>query len=216
VFIHNFVHDNNNPNVPSAGSAAAGPVGTGMADAGGRNDTVMDNRFENNNAWGVIFVPYPDSGKPCTGGTLNSPLLGKHSCLYDDYGDALLNNTFTNNGAYGNPTNGDFEQQSFETHPTSCFSGNTDTSGSLNTEAANLEAMYPSCTGQNVPLNFNTPFLNEVLCDSTINLPPFGCQPGDKYPHATHIVMHPLPKGLKTMPNPCAGVPKNPWCVRKA
>ena len=29
--------------------------------------------------------------------------------------------------------------------------------------------------------------------------------------------MHPLPKGLKTMPNPCAGVPANPWCpVRQA
>jgi hypothetical protein len=216
VFMHNFVHDNNNPNVPSAGSAAAGPVGTGLADAGGRNDTVMDNRFVNNNAWGVIFVPYPDNGPPCTGGTRNSPLLGKGTCLYDDYGDALLNNTFTNNGGFGNPTNGDFEQQSFETHPTSCFSGNTDTAGSLNADAANLETMYPSCTGQNVPLNFNTPFLNEVLCDSTISLPPFGCQPGDKYPRATHIVMHPLPKGLKTMPNPCEGVPKNPWCVRKA
>jgi len=25
--------------------------------------------------------------------------------------------------------------------------------------------------------------------------------------------MHPLPtKQLKSMPNPCAGVPKNPWC----
>ena len=31
VFMHNYVHDNNNPNVPSAGAAAAGPVGTGMS-----------------------------------------------------------------------------------------------------------------------------------------------------------------------------------------
>ncbi len=61
VFIHNYVHDNNNPNVPAKGSAAAGPVGTGLSISGGRNDTVMDNRFENNGAWGVIFVPYPDS-----------------------------------------------------------------------------------------------------------------------------------------------------------
>ena len=32
VFMHNYVHDNNNANVPSAGSAAAGPVGTGNDD----------------------------------------------------------------------------------------------------------------------------------------------------------------------------------------
>ncbi len=40
-------------------SAAAGPVGTG-ASLEGRNDTVMDNQFINNNAWGVVFQPYPD------------------------------------------------------------------------------------------------------------------------------------------------------------
>ena len=27
--------------------------------------------------------------------------------------------------------------------------------------------------------------------------------------------MHPLPKHLATMPNPCAGVPANPWCRAK-
>src|SRR3954470_17962170 len=31
VFIHNYVHDNNNPQVPGRGSASAGPVGTGMS-----------------------------------------------------------------------------------------------------------------------------------------------------------------------------------------
>ena len=92
--MHNYVHDNNNPNVPQAGSAAAGPVGTGMSVSGGRNDTIMDNRFANNNAWGLILVPYPDNGPPCTGGTLNSPLLGPGSCLYDDWGNALINNKF--------------------------------------------------------------------------------------------------------------------------
>ena len=103
VFMHNYVHDNNNANVPSAGSAAAGPVGTGMTISGGRNDTVMDNRFVGNNAWGVALVSYPDNGPPCTGGTLNSPLLGQGSCLYDEWGDAILNNTFSHDGGYGNP-----------------------------------------------------------------------------------------------------------------
>src|SRR5581483_9439231 len=50
VFMHNNVHDNNNWQTPSAGSAAAGPVGTGMSVSGGRNDTIMDNVFANNGA----------------------------------------------------------------------------------------------------------------------------------------------------------------------
>src|SRR5450755_2678326 len=131
VFMDNDVHDNNNPTVPSAGAAAAGPVGTGMSVSGGRNDTIMGNRFVDNDAWGVIFATYPDSGKPCTGGTPNSPPLGKGSCLYDEWGDALVDNTFSDNGSYGNPTNGDFEQFNFESHPSDCFSGNVDTAGSL-------------------------------------------------------------------------------------
>jgi hypothetical protein len=212
VFMDNYVHDNNNPNVASAGAAAAGPVGTGMSISGGRNDTVMKNRFVNNKAWGVIIVNYPDSGKPCVGGTQNSPLLGKGSCLFDEWGDAVLDNSFSHDGGYGNPTNGEFEQLNFEQHPSDCFAGNTDTSGSLSPAAAQLEKSYPACTTAAVPPNLNIPFVDEVLCDSGLNVPPFGCQPGDHYPHRTRVILHPLPKGLKTMPNPCAGVPANPWC----
>ena len=68
--LHNYVHDNNNPNVPSAGSAAAGPVGTGMTISGGRNDTVLDNRSSTTarGAWRSL-VPVPrDAARPCTGG----------------------------------------------------------------------------------------------------------------------------------------------------
>jgi hypothetical protein len=214
--MHNFVHDNNNPNVPTAGLAGEGPVGTGMSVSGARNDTIMDNTFARNSAWGVIFVPFTDSGKPCTGGTLNSPVLGAGSCLYDEWGDALIRNKFIGNGTYGNPTNGDFEQLNLEKHPSDCFSANTDSSGKLNADAAKLESTYPTCTTTPVDPNANVPFLNEVLCDSGVKLTGFGCQPGDHYPRRTHITMHRLPKHLPTMPNPCEGVPANPWCVQTA
>jgi hypothetical protein len=215
VFMHNYVHDNNNPNVPAAGSAAAGPVGTGMSVSGGRNDTIMNNTFVNNNAWGVIFVPYLDSGAPCTGGTMN--ILGGGSCLFDEWGDALIGNTFGPNGAYGHPSNGDIGQSNFESgHPTNCYSGNTASAGStLSTDLVVLHTTHPSCDGSPATMgSSNQSFLTEVLCDSQVELSPGvpAVCPSGQYPRRTRVIMHALPSHLRTMPDPCAGVPANPWC----
>ncbi len=215
VFMHNYVHDNNNPNVPAAGSAAAGPVGTGMSVSGARNDTIMDNRFVNNNAWGVILVPYLDSGAPCTGGTLNA--LGKGSCLFDEWGDALIGNQFTNDGSYGHPSNGAWAQVDFQGgHATDCYSGNT--GNSVDADDTALEQASPACNGAAVAAgSSNSNFLNEVLCDSQVEVvsgTPASC-PSGPYPRVSKIVMHKLPTSqLKSMPNPCADVPSNPWCKK--
>jgi hypothetical protein len=219
VFIHNNIHDNNNPNVPAAGPAAAGPVGTGMSISGGRDDTIMDNRFADDDAWGLILVPYLDSGQPCTGGTLN--LLGAGSCLFDESGDAVVGNTFVHDGAYGHPTNGDFDEVNFESgHPTDCYRGNVAPGATLSAEDVALEQAAPSCDGTTAAANFTTTgaaFLTQVLCDSQVELVAgvSSCPAGITYPRATHVVMHPLPKHLATMPDPCAGVPGNPWCTRR-
>jgi hypothetical protein len=210
VFMHNYVHNNNNPNVPSAGLAASGPVGTGMSVSGGRNDTVIDNIFANNGAWGTIFVPFPDStGPPCKGGKMVQSV-----CLFDEWGDALLNNHFRNNGSFGNPTNGDFGAGNLEPNePTDCFHGNREVGGGAPTSSpSNAQQMYPKCNGKKVPADLNLQFLAEVACDSQVEFNGLGCLPTDNYPRRTKVVMHPLPKKLKTMPDPCAGVPKNPWC----
>jgi len=218
VFMHNFVHDNNNPNVPALGSAAAGPVGTGMSLSGARNDTVMDNVFEHNGAWGTIFVPYPDNGPPCTGGT-QTPA----ACLYDEYGDALVGNTYgKSNGFFGNPTNGDFGAVNLEPGPTDCFSGNTEEGGRpVTSSPPTLQLTYPTCDGSTVPPDANALFADEVVCDSqSVSLGPVTggtlCPPGSSYPRRTAVVMHALPRGLATMANPCAGVPANPWCPARA
>jgi hypothetical protein len=223
VFRGNYVHDNNNPNVPTAGSAAAGPVGTGMSISGGRNDTIEDNIFANNGAWGTIFVPYPDSGPPCTGGTGGT---SGAPCMYDEYGDALLDNSYRNNGFFGNPTNGDLGYVNTEAGPTDCFAGNTDADGDFTSAPASVEQSYPTCNGQTVPPSDSNPqsaqFLDEVACDSQINfngLVPVPCSPTDNYPRMTQINngLHPLPPAsqLPTMANACKGVPKNPWCTAK-
>jgi hypothetical protein len=217
VFANNYVHDNNNPNVPASGSAAAGPVGTGMSLSGARNDTIMNNRFVNNNAWGVILVPYPDSGPPCTGGTVDG--LGPGSCLFDEWGDHIVGNQFGNNGSFGHPSNGDFAEFNFQSgHPISCYSGNTRIGGgSLTADAAMLQQKYPVCNGSPGTAlgSSNLLFLTEALCDSQVSLvpgQPVLCPTG-AYPRRTKVVMHALPTSqLPTMPNVCGGVPADPWC----
>ncbi len=216
VFIHNYVHDNNDPNVPAAGEAAQGPVGTGVVIAGGRYDTVTDNTIVRNDAWGLILDPYIDKGLPCTGGTRNFVI--SNTCLFDDWGNAVVANKFKANGSYGHPTNGDLGYVSLEAgHPTNCFRANTEIGGGAikPATAARLQAKLPNCTGKLVPAGASDPRgLAEGICDSGLELipgQPPACPTGP-YPRRTHVVLHPLPNSLPTMPNPCAGVPANPWC----
>jgi hypothetical protein len=215
VVMDNYIHDNNNPNVPGAGAAGSVPVGTGLSISGGHNDTFMRNRIVRNNAWGVLIQIYPDSGPPCTGGTPNFPLLGHGSCLFDSWGIAIVGNSFRSNGGFGHPSNGDIATLNLESgHPTSCFSANTDTgAGGLTTSPANLEQTYPSCNGAPAPANTNPQLTTELLCGSEGSLLGVHVKcPTGPYPTRTRVVMHPLPKGLRSMPNPCQGVPANPWC----
>jgi hypothetical protein len=209
VFVHNYSHDNNNPNVPEAGNAAAGPIGTGMTLSGGRNDTVMDNTFADNGAWGFLMVPYPDSGTPslnqsCPGtGGVQEGSLG---CVYDPMNDALLHNTFSNDGYFGNPSNADFGQIVYNPgQPQNCFAGNVAPNGSA---PADLEQAQPTCGKITTTADTGGPLLDQVLCDTGFG----GCPAGATYPQPTGVVMHPLPARLPTMPDPCTGVPTNPWC----
>ena len=211
VFMHNSVHDNNDPNVPQAGSASAGPTGTGMTISGGSNDTVMDNTFSNNGAWGVLFVPYPDGNPPVLGqtcaGTGGKELAG-FGCVFDPKGNALLHNTFTHDAFFGNQSNADFGQIVINGGGArNCFAGNSDPAGSA---PANLEQGQPACDGAAAAIDTGNTLLGQVLCDTGFG----ACPPGSKYPQFTAVVMHPLPSKLPSMPNPCAGVPSNPWCPR--
>ncbi len=210
VFMHNYVHDNNNPNVPTSGYAGLGPTGTGMTVSGGRNDTIMNNVFENNGAWGILFVPFPDGDKPYPGvtcansGGFSNPLF--KGCIYNPEGDALLNNKFIHNGFFGNPTNGDYGQIVMNSGlPQNCFAGNVAPDGST---PANLEQVQAKCGIITKQANTGGALLGQVLCDTHF-LP---CASGSNYPTATQVVLHPLPSNLPTMPNPCKGVPNNPWC----
>jgi len=212
VFIHNNVHDNNDPNAPVGTSAATlAPVGTGMTVTGGRNDTIMDDTFSNNDAWGVLFIPYPDSNTPTHGqtcaGVQGSVIPGFESlgCIIEPMGDALVSNHFSNNASFGFPGNADYGMLVLTSGlPSNCFRDNTAPKGSA---PANLAQTYPTCGVTTT--SATTDLLASVACAAKV-LP---CPTGVSYPPSTGVVMHPLPAGLPTMPDPCSGVPANAWCA---
>lgn len=215
VFEHNLVEDNNDANAPIApgGYASAGPVGTGMTVSGGRNDTVMDNTFQGNDAWGILFVPFPDQDKPFKGvtcaGSGGHELTG-FGCIYDPEGDALVHNTFSDNGSWKNPDNGDYGQITLFGHePENCFAGNVAPDGSA---PSGLETAQPrsACGTTSKAPNTGGALLAQVECDTGFGT----CPAGTNYPKpsAAGVQLHPLPTNLPTMADPCKGVPANAWC----
>ena len=224
MFVHNDVHDNNNANVPSEGAASYGPAGTGMSLSGARNDIVADNRFVNNGAWGILLVPYPDTETPpavaipCRGGFPQFVITSVNltfRCYYDDYGNEIFGNTFTHDGFFGNPSNGDIGEISNQEATTNCFHANVDTSGALATTPASLQTVDGTCgqPGAGDTVNPLSTLAVQAICDTQL-LGACAGGPGMEYPRVKQVVMHPL-AAQPTMPNPCAGVPANPWCSSK-
>ena len=211
IFTSNFVHDNNNADVPGSGTAELGPPGTGIVIAGGRNDTVTGNRFTRNGSWAVLVVPYVDLGTPppiahCDGGIDNWLGLG---CYYANWGNDIAANAFEANGSFVNPTNGDLADLSDLHDPGNCWHDNTDPAGVSSAPAA-LQSTHATCgvpnAGEDV---LGSELSAQVLCATELLGP---CDPSvGHYPRAEPVVMRPLPP-LSTMPNPCAGVPANAWC----
>jgi hypothetical protein len=210
LFRRNYIHDNNNPNVPRSGSAAFGPVGTGIVIAGGRNDTVIGNRFVNQGSWGVLVVPYPDSGPPppvahCEGGTPSGD-----SCYYDSWGHEVTHNRFKNVGFFGNVANADLADLSAQHDPGNCWHGNVDKSRSVSSAPADLQTTHAKCGVPNAGTDLASDLAAQVICATEV-FGPCPDQPGFHYPRVTEVKLKPLPME-KTMRNPCKGVPANPWC----
>jgi len=212
VLLDNTFTNNNNPNAPRAGTAAAGPPGTGMTLSGGTNDTVMGNTFSNNEAWGLLVVPYPDSDTPPTptacadsGGVETSGL----GCVYDPKNDAIISNKFLHNGTLKNASNGDLGELTLNTHPSNCFSKNVTPDGVFPSGVAH-ETTCGGAKGGDA-IGPGLPLYLQALCDTGFG----SCPSGSHYPPFTGVVLQRLPSASKlvTMPNPCLGVPNSAWCV---
>jgi len=215
IFRNNFIHDNNNPNVPSAGSASLGPPGTGIVVSGGRFDTVTQNRITDNGAWGILLTSFPDdtpnpldTPSHCQGGTLNFVV----ACYYDDWGNEVSNNSLSHNGFFGNETNGDLAEIAQPHDPGNCWHGNFHPDASPVTSAPpNLQVTHATCGIPNQGAGLLDPLAAQVICATQAFGPCPADTPGMMYPRPTNVQMLPLP-AQASMPSPCSGVPNTPWC----
>ena len=218
IFKKNFVHDNNNPHTPLT---TPSPIGSGIVVAGGRDDMVTKNRVTHNGAWGILLAPYPDLGPPppvahCEGGIPDA--LGPGSCLYDDWGNQVFKNTVARNGFYGNPTNGDLaELSNAEPDRSNCWYANKHPDGGASsTDPPGLQSFHGKAQCGQMPQTAanSGELLAQAGCDSRALLGPCPSGPGLDYPAPGHVKLHRLPR-QRSMPNPCKGVPSNPWCARQ-
>ncbi|MFN2593996.1 MAG: hypothetical protein ABR579_03790 [Actinomycetota bacterium] len=211
VFRDNYVHDNNDPNVPGVGSGLAGaaPVGTGVLIAGGRTDTVWHNRIVNNGSWGMLIVDSPYQGTPPPGATCQGGVpAGNDTCYYGAWASEVAHNTFEHDGYYGNPTNADIGMATQAHDPGNCFHDDTDKDGVTSDPPMIEGPPYDTC-GQPNGGDLG-PLAAEVLCATQL-LAPCPTNPAADYPRPTKLKLMPIPHEA-TMPDPCKGVPANPWC----
>jgi hypothetical protein len=177
---------------------------------------VTGNRVVSNGSWGILLVPFPDLGTPppiahCEGGTTHGPLPG---CYYDDWANTVSHNTFTHNGFFGNPTNGDAGDISGQNTPGNCWFGNVNTNATpITSEPPDIQSTHGTCGVPNQGAGPTSTLAVQVICANQL-LGPCPPSPGMAYPRTTRVVMPRLPRGLRTMPNPCRGVPPNAFCTR--
>jgi len=207
---NNYVHDNNNPNVPSSGISGNAPVGTGIELSGGQFDVVRDNRIENQGAWGIVVNDYPDTEMPppvakCSGGISVPGVV----CYFQAKGNRIEHNQLAYNGFFLNPTNGDLANQG--TGLGNCFHDNRDPDG-LTSAPPFIEALDSNCDG--LTPGDEGMLVVQLLCASQL-VGPCPDTPLTSYPRATGVDLTPLPTHETSMPNPCDGVPahqSNHWC----
>jgi hypothetical protein len=219
TFTKNWIHDNNNPNVPgSPGGLKA--IGAGMVVAGGRHNVVRANRIERNGAWGVLLVPFIDVGNPpkvahCEGGTATKNADGTTTCFFDDFANEVDANVFSGNGSYGNPTNGDMGDVSGQNTQGNCWHANKRQDGTAVTaEPSDLQTAHADCAAAGHGDDIGSELASQVLCETEI-AGPCADDATHHYPRTTKITVRRLGK-QKTMPQPCKGVPANPWCKSSA
>jgi hypothetical protein len=186
----NYIHDNNDTDVPGSGITAMSPVGTGVGLAGGWDNVVRHNVIANQKHDGVLIQ------------WLFTPPVNNQ----------VVSNTFRNVGTSGMPGDADIAMDM--TGIQNCVDHNVNvTSGKP--APATVDPPNPvglSDCGNTNPLRANagrgvySPGDPVVAVMEALN--EFGITEPKNYKGPG-----PHPEAQQPMANPCAGAPANPWCV---
>jgi hypothetical protein len=187
----NYIHDNNATDIPGTGITGIAPVGVGIGLAGGWDNIVRHNIITNHKHSGVLlqwlFVP--------------------------PVNNQVVYNTFKNDGYDGGPGDADIAVDGLAVQ--NCIDHNVDVTGGKK-QAATVDPPNPiglSDCGSTNPGRANlgrgvySP--GDPIVDVMSALNAAGItEPKDYKGPGPH------PEAQRTMANPCAGVPDNPWCSR--
>ena len=182
----NYIHDNNATDIPGSGITGIAPVGVGVGLAGGWDNIVRHNIITNHKHVGVLlqwlFVP--------------------------PVNNQVVYNTFKNNGFSGSP--GDADIAIDGTGIQNCIEANKTSAGGPAKVDPPIPASLNSCGDDNplrgqVGRGIYAPGDPLVDVMSALNAAGITEPKNFKGPG-------PHPEAMKTMANPCAGAPANPWC----
>ncbi|MCW2669942.1 MAG: hypothetical protein JWO27_1839 [Frankiales bacterium] len=181
----NYVHDNNDNDIPGTGITGIAPVGVGIGLAGGWDNIVRNNRIENQKHAGVLIQ------------WLFTPPMNNQ----------VVYNRFKNVGFAHAPGDADISMDG--TGIQNCIDHNTDAGKEATVDPPNPVGL--SDCGSSNPLRSGlgrgvySPGDPVVDIMSTLNAAGI-TEPKDYKGPGPH------PEAQQTMANPCAGAPANPWC----
>jgi hypothetical protein len=190
TIVDNYIHDNNDADVPGAGITGIAPVGVGISLSGGWDNIVRHNVISNQKHVGVMV------------NWLFTPPMNNQ----------ILHNTFSKVGTSGMP--GDADIAIDVTAVNTCIDGNVDRSGGK-AEEATVDPPNPvgltNCGNANpgrsgIGRGIYSPGDPVVTAMAALNAAGITEPKNYKGPG-------PHPEAQMTMPNPCQGVPDNPWCA---
>lgn len=239
----NLVDGNDTPNVPGgAGGGVLRFLGAGILLPGGINDAVVSNRVRNQGSYGIVLTIFPVQGRPsypsahCQGGINAAP---NRLCVFTAYGNVVAANYLSQNGRFGNPTNGDLAEAALAQRQGNCFTGNISVpGGSLTTYPTGLQRRASAC-GAPSGGTFFGPLGAQIACATgafgqcngtpaniigvleslarTLQVNAAALKaPGVASSRAVYppyvSARAPRPPAQPTLPDQCHGAPANGWC----
>jgi hypothetical protein len=190
VIQYNLVIDNNNLSVPGNASTLRSPWGIGIELPGTYADLVRRNLIVGNANDGVLGFEFPNPFPP-----------GPETIFFQFAGNRISENLFFANGSESSKfrkdvmIEGGLFGQMLSTN--NCVSDNLMPDGSFPAEVEGTWGCQNLTTPNPNPGDFEpVSYILELQAES----------------EARHAVPQPAPPPQPTMPNPCAGVPRNPLC----